>query len=268
MPKAYIDTTVLTNALLKRNWPLGKAAIAGIARYASSSLPVYAIKEFKGGPLANYVYVHNKLVSTQSLAQTIAAIHGVVRKRYQVSTALEALAEAARAAGGATTSQLEQKYGEKARSDRVNCDEYRLALKALIFRAWERRRKVTSYVIQPLACYSEEKPFEKQGLIRLDPKRCDPKPECCLALAFRADTRQRRALERAIQEEPQKPENARRLQALASLRSGKPMTEKMCRDLGDAIFAFFAPADCTILTTNRRDFDPLAASVGKNVDSP
>jgi hypothetical protein len=46
------------------------------------------------------------------------------------------------------------------------------------------------------------------------------------------------------------------------------MSEKVCRDLGDAIIVFFAPADCVLLTTNKRDFEPLANALGKTVDLP
>ena len=46
------------------------------------------------------------------------------------------------------------------------------------------------------------------------------------------------------------------------------MTERMCDDLGDAIFAFFAPPGSVILTTNMRDFEPLAGALGKSVEKP
>ena len=41
-----------------------------------------------------------------------------------------------------------------------------------------------------------------------------------------------------------------------------------CRNLGDAVFAFFAPNTSAILTTNIRDHRPLAAAVGKTAISP
>ncbi len=52
------------------------------------------------------------------------------------------------------------------------------------------------------------------------------------------------------------------------LDENPPGDEKTCRSLGDAIFAFFAPADAAILTTNERDHRPLAAALGKSVDTP
>ena len=48
----------------------------------------------------------------------------------------------------------------------------------------------------------------------------------------------------------------------------RPMTQQMCRDLGDAFFALFAPDNAVILTTNRKDHEPLAHALGKKVESP
>ena len=270
MSKAYIDTTILTNILLKRRWPAGAESESALKRYSSTELPEYAIKEFKKGPLAIFVWLHNKLVLTQSVALTIAALQKVAPtpQKYRVSTALEALSEAMRVAGKQMSRELVERYGGAARADRVNCDEYRLALKALIYRAWERRRRVTSRVIQPLSCYTEAKPFEERGVIKLDPKKCQPDPECCLGPSMRGDTIALQALKAAVKRQSPKAENERRSRALQDLIAKKSMTEKMCSDLGDAVFVFFAPSDSVILTTNTADFELLANAVGKKVDKP
>jgi len=270
MSKAYVDTTVLANALLKRRSPAGLEAEAALKRYSVTQLPEYAIKEFKKGPLSVFVWVHNKLVSTRSVADTVAAIQRVspTPQRYRVSTALEALSGAMRATGAQTPNELLEKYGEAAKSDRVNCDEYRLALKPLIYRAWTRHRRVTSAVVQPLSCYTMAKPFEDRGLLRLEPKKCQPEHECCLAASMRADPAALKALKTTVDKQAPKAENTRRSGALASLLANRPMTEKMCDDLGDAVLAFFAPSDSVILTSNTRDFGPLAGALGKSVERP
>jgi hypothetical protein len=270
MSKAYVDTSVLTDVLLKRRWPSGIKAEAALKTYSVTQLPQYAVKEFKKGPLSVFVWLHNKLVTTRSLAHTIAAIQRIAPtpQRYRVSTVLEALAEVMRATGTVTPGELVEKYGEAAQSDRVNCDEYRLALKALIYRAWARHRQVTSAVVQPLSCYTLAKPFEDRGLLSLEPRRCRPAHECCLGVSMRAELSALAALRKAVDRQPAKPENTRRSRSLASLLAHKPMTERMCDDLGDAILVFFAPSDSVILTTNTRDFEPLAGAVGKSVESP
>jgi len=270
MAKAYIDTTVLTDVLLKRRWPAGIKAEAALKGYSVTELPEYAVKEFKKGPLSVFVWLHNKLVITRSVAHTVAAIQRVspTPQRYRVSTALEALAEAMRDVGTQTSGELLEKYGEAAKSDRVHCDQYRLALKSLIYRAWSRHRRVTSAVVQPLSCYTAVKPFEERGLLRLEPKKCRPAHECCLGPSMRANQKALKALRAATEAQPTKAENVRRSQALASLLASKTMTEKLCDQLGDAIIVFFAPPDSVILTTNTRDFEPLAEALGKRVANP
>ncbi len=60
MTNAFVDTTVLTDATLKIG-DVAKIAKIAIKRYGKTQLPVYAIKEFKAGPLKNFVWLHNLL---------------------------------------------------------------------------------------------------------------------------------------------------------------------------------------------------------------
>ncbi|MCP4201222.1 MAG: hypothetical protein GY769_04735 [bacterium] len=46
------------------------------------------------------------------------------------------------------------------------------------------------------------------------------------------------------------------------------MPEKVCRALGDAIFALYCPEGAEILTTNVKDHRPLAEAVNRRVVSP
>jgi hypothetical protein len=46
------------------------------------------------------------------------------------------------------------------------------------------------------------------------------------------------------------------------------MDRDICRSLGDAIFAFFAPDDCIIVTTNLKDHEPLARALNKSATRP
>ena len=69
MSEAFVETTVLTNALLKPG-PTANAAKSAIRSFQTSLLPVYAIKEFKAGPLSHYVWLHGKLFTTNSWEKT------------------------------------------------------------------------------------------------------------------------------------------------------------------------------------------------------
>jgi len=77
MNRAYVETTILTNVLLKPDSKKQAAARSALSRYEETLLPVYSIKEWKAGPLDHYSYVHDKLVETRSLAYTLSAINAL-----------------------------------------------------------------------------------------------------------------------------------------------------------------------------------------------
>jgi predicted nucleic acid-binding protein len=266
--KAILDTSVLTDILL--NSGEAKAtALKAISRYNEILLPVYAIKEFKAGPLANFVWIHNKLVVTDSYEKSIDALQRMSRtpRRYTTSTALQALKEASGSIAKQTTTDLLKKYGETTSIDKILCDEFRLALKFRIFSSWKRRRKIATDVITPLACYREVAPYEKRGLIELEPKGC--KSECSMSTLLKSRPGDLRKMRDAIKDSD-KTENKRRSKILRQLyrTPGASLHDKECRYLGDAVFVFLAPEDAVILTTNITDHGLLAKALGKNAVSP
>lgn len=267
MDKAYVETTVLTDALLKCG-AVREQAIASLARYKETELPVYAIKEFKAGPLKNYKWFHNKLVQTKSLTQTLQALHSISRTphRYLTSTALEAAVRASESFAKHTPQSLAQKYGSTASMDQIEFDEYRLATKLVIMKGWAKRRSLTTHVVHPLACYKESAPYENRGLIELDPMKCE-KEDCCMSSALKAGVDSLTKM-RAVLMSATDKESIKRRQALGDIiRLPKfQITEKVCKDLGDAIFSFFCPSDAAILTTNVKHHQPLAQSINKQVE--
>lgn len=270
MDKAILDTTVLTDILLNS----GEAktiALKAINCYCETYLPVYAIKEFKAGPLKNFAWIHNKLVTTGSYEKSIDALQRMSRtpRRYTTSTALQALREASKSIGKQTSTDLLKKYGESASIDKILCDEFRLVLKFKIVTAWKKRRKVSTDITTPLPCYREVAPYEKRGLIELNPKVCDSENECSMSSALKSKPEELRKMRDAIMDS-EKPENIRRSKILRQLyrKPNALLQDKECRNLGDVIFAFFAPSDAEILTTNIRDHGPLAESLGKTAISP
>lgn len=270
MSKAIVDTTILADILLNSG-EARKCAQNAIDHYDQSMLPVYAIKEFKAGPLKNFVWMHNKLATVGSYAAALAVLQNMSRtpRRYTTSTAIQALKEAAGSIGKQTSSSLSKKYGETAKLDRILCDELRLSLKVSISRAWRKRRKITTEIISPLACYREIPPYENRGLIELNPKECLKSEQCAMALHLKTRPEELRLMREAISSS-EKIENQRRARVLRQLyRSPKlPINDKDCKCLGDAIFVFLADKDVDILTTNTSDHVPLANAIGKKVVSP
>jgi hypothetical protein len=270
MSKAFVDTTILTNALLKPSSNQSSKDL--LNKYSETQLPVYTIKEFKAGPLGNFAWFHNKLELLGSFRKAMGVLQGVSMSpsRYRVSTALEAIMEATYATGKTTAGELVGKYGALAEDEAMITDRYRLAIKDLVYKAWKKRRKMTTKVVQELSCYEELELKDNRGLIELKPTKCKVVSECCLADALRSNPGKLRKLCTAIQGQPRNREREKRYQILTDLLRKPKMLidEKMCRYLGDAIIVYFAPDDATILTTNLKDHESLAAVLGKSVESP
>jgi hypothetical protein len=272
MNKAFVDTTILANSLLKDDITANVAKDA-LARFDITELPVYAIKEFKAGPLHKFKWFHNKLALTGSFDHSIAALHrmSLTPRRYTTATAIEALRTATDRLKHTNLLSLVKKYGVRANSDNVLCDQYRLTLKAKILKAWKFRRRLTTSIVVPLSCYEETGPYELQdGQIEIENLHCVVNKECCLAPVLRARLEELKKLRDAIIKEPKTAENDRRLRTLKDLiRKPKALvTEKACCNLGDAFFALFAPSDSVILTTNLKDHSALANALAKRAESP
>jgi len=245
LPKAYIDTTILADILLKAGQPRGEQALAALRTFEITQLPVYAIKEFKRGPLARFAWLHNKLVTTQNFTQSMAALHAVAGTpmRYLTSTALEAVVKASSSIAHETPATLAAKYGNDAHLDNILRDEYRLALKKVIFQAWASLRSVTTETVQPLSCYDETPPYEKRGMIELDPKKCDLQPVCCLVTPLKAMADDLKKMRDAIiKSGANRQEDQRRSKVLKKVYHTKSsIADDECRALGDAVVVAFAP---------------------------
>ena len=266
MTKAFVDTTVLTDSLLKPKTK-GIAAKAALKRFDETLLPVYAIKEFKAGPMYYYVWTHNKFALASSFQDALEALHGMILspRKYLPATAVEAIQTAVAENLSLSFKSLANKYGEKATANVALRDLFRASLKVLILKAWKQRRTVTTEVVQPLTCYPEVGPTASDLLIEMDTGKCKPEKECCLGPSLRKRTDDLKTLVETIKNLTEKPENDKRHKVLREI-SRKPtdaISETYCRGLGDAYFALFCPKDAVILSTNISDHEPLARALGK-----
>jgi hypothetical protein len=263
MTETYVDTTILVEALLKTRRRREKA----LARLNStpSVLSAYAIKEFKAGALQHWIWLHNKLRTTRSLKDTYGAIGQNLRSPYRVGTAMEALQVGAEALGMSAYSNEKS----PTQLDRRNADVYAITLRRRILKAWAERRKVTTKVIGEVECFAEESPFydERLGLMENPAKHCPRDEECGFAPGYKAAPDKLSALLVAIKEGTRK-EDTRRRAALHKLRNSprRQFGDKDCRDMGDAHFALTCPIGAAILTSNVKDHEMLAGSIGIPVE--
>lgn len=270
MSKAYVETTVLANVLLKPGSPKESDARVALARYGETLLPVYSIKELKAGPLDHYSYLHDKLVETRSLARTLIAVNSLnpVTEARRKSTSAEALAAAAY-----LDSANPRPFTAGSKADEEIADRYRLSLAVLISLKWQKRRSVTTKTFQDLDCYTEADPkIGKDGFFDLTPKECARDQPCCLWNQLTLDENRSLlvAMRDAIPETSTAYEDKNRRKVLKHLINTPklPLDREQCRWLGDAVFAFFCPEDAVILTTNLRDHQRLAKAIGKRAEKP
>jgi hypothetical protein len=265
MTDAYIETTVLTDVLLKPGSPKNKRAKTALQRYQNTLLPVYSIKEWKSGPLNTYAYLHDKFRFTKSYSKTVNAVSALGGMSYLKSTQMEAIAAAA-----AVLKSRPEIYSGLGAGDIEMADCCRLALASIIMKGWRKRRKITTFVADDLPCYIESAPrIDKDGFFDLSPNECNGDQECSLAEQLKSKPAVLTALRNAIPDSVRREDQRRRKALKQIIKHPNAIVDReTCRDLGDAIFAFFCPKTAVILTTNIKDHKPLAQSIGKDAENP
>jgi hypothetical protein len=259
----FLDTTLLVEALLKTT-SRRRRARSTIRQFKRSTLPVYAVKEFKAGALANYVWLHNHLAETRSLAKTYSVLTRNMRRPGRVSTSLEALEAASAAILGSDLATAQT----STETDRLTAETLMLEIRRLILKAWADRRKICTETAQELACFVEDAPYydDETGMIFLPNTKCPKDHDCSYAPGLRVRKKELDILLQVIKGSTRAEDNRRRA-ALHTLKNTpkRIFDDSNCRSLGDAYFALHCPQDATILTSNVKDHKPLAESLGRTV---
>ncbi|MFO1133275.1 MAG: hypothetical protein U1E16_14845 [Hyphomicrobiales bacterium] len=263
--KAFIETTILVDGLLKTKRRRAQVRQA-LSSFDEAFLPQYAIKEMKLGPLHGFVWFHNKLVATPNLPDALNALHGVIRspKKNLAATAMEALIVAEESI--ASLRYLPESLGSisPARRERLRRAEMINSLRVHILLAWRKRRKTFTRVVSSLSCFVEDEIVLKNDVIDCGRLKCAHQP-CCLRDEFATRPDDLMKLMKVCGAGT-RDEDRRRHKALRQLvrTPNRELDSKLCRSLGDAVFALQAPGDAVIVTTNIKDIEPLAAALGKS----
>lgn len=277
MTTTIIDTTVLTDALLKT----GSAADAARSALAEALVPHYAIKEFRCGPFMNFVYAHNVLVE----AGTVSGARERIRRlppirQYLKRTAEEALAEAEsdfyrRKPAGMQRRwrELAAESGRDVTGDSLMAGQFRRFLRRRIDRAWAQSCEHERHAIGRLACFQNDRVKDHpDGTLTPRSHKCVA--DCVLSVrdggVFEGRDAEIRVLIGVVEAQEAKEENRKRVSALRVLvdQPQEVLSNDACRGLGDAVFALLCPPGGTILTTNLKDHEPLALALGKTARRP
>jgi hypothetical protein len=147
--------------------------------------------------------------------------------------------------------------------------ELEVWLRTLILRSWRNRHKVAK-VFRPLPCYNEaELQIDQNGIIDPSPIKCAT-DDCCLRKQFAGKNGEIGKMLAVFDQLPKKNETGKRKEALRHLfrTPNRPLSEKQCNALGDAVFVLQCPTDAAIITTNIQDHLPLGEAIGIEVKKP
>lgn len=272
MTTSFVETTVLTDYLLKCDGSEISARNA-FSRYSENVVPEFAWKEFKRGPLANFVWAYNKLNETNDMSKTLEALQRLSRtpQRYLTSTAIQAMHTgfARLFQSHSTIANLQQQYGPTANMNSVITDALKLELKRQILSAWEQRKTLFGGPYHKLSCYSNSDITLTDKRIELHPRDCR-KGDCCLKPPLANRKKDIAAMRASLDPNDTRKEITERRRVLRDIEkhAHTQMNQKDCRRFGDAYFVLYCPPDAVILTTNTRDIEPMAATLGIATDRP
>lgn len=261
MTDAFVETTVLTDLLLKKDGS-EKAAETAIAKYAGAIVHQFAWKEFKRGPLKNFVWALNKLADTGSFVETLAALQrmSMSPRKYLTATAIQALHTGFKAMfASPTLGALQNQYGAKADPDRLHADALRLELKRTVLNSWSKRHSLYGGQQELLDCYPDADLVERGARLEIDPRDCPRGTDCCLRARLSNKRKEVGKAKDALPDDGRK-ETRERYKVLRQLEKhhSSPMNPADCQRFGDAYFVLFCPGDAELLTTNVRDIQPMA----------
>lgn len=268
MTKGFLDTTVLTDALLKTN-EQGRAARNAIANCSTVLVSRYALKEFRAGPIRAYAWFHNKVAGAVSFAEAVGGIRSVMRQKNLAATAVEALAEFNSSIGKMKLVAAEEQYPRDTINEMMK-KEAKAYLRTKVLLAWRALKRTPYQASHPLPCYAEIAPtLNDDGTLEYKPLMCTL-GNCCLPKQFAGQKVESQALRDvcALLEDKSEMRKRRRVLERIIRSPSTALSESECRALGDAVFALQCPVDAVILTTNLADHEPLAKAIGKSVRGP
>jgi hypothetical protein len=269
MTDAYVETTVITDLLLKKDGS-EKAALTAIGGYTQ-----FAWKEFKRGPLGHFIWFYNKLFTANDYGQALSALQRMSRtpRRYQISIAIQAVHTGFSSHfSEIELPELQRIYGDKATIRSIVTDAMKLELKRVIMQSWGKRHSLFGGWIQTLDCYPDVDLSVEKGTIDPAPRDCPRDADCCLRARIAANKGKLADVWRSLSQSPENPKQewSRRKKVLRDIdkRPSDPISAKDCQSIGDAYFVLFCPSNATIVTTNVDDIRPMAEAIGITVIRP
>ena len=275
MSNAFVDTTVLCNALELSGQKKATEAKAALSRYTRTESPVYSLKELRAGPLSSWILAHNIVAAESTIEDAVARLgkasafkprQGSVSSFAIISGLIDAIHQ---------MNSGSKPAGEPEFDAKLDLENH-LAIR--ILKAWKKRRTVVTKIVQPLACFVDgELELVDRQLKFEGGAECSKRASCGAALELKKRSSIVTQLLKSVfppppkgQTSKEKHEKTRRRQALKEVlaNAAADFPRKDCRALGDAYFCVMSPDGSDILTTNFSDFDEMAKELGKPLAAP
>jgi hypothetical protein len=268
---ALVETTILTDFLLKRDGSQ-LAAKHLMDKYSEVLIPHFSWKEMKRGPLAAFVWFHNKLSQTGDFSVTLIALQKISRtpKKYFTATSIQAIHSAFVNLFGQSNLV---KGGHGLSGEELNkliSRSLRVETRRIVESAWRKRDELGGGIHHRLICYPDAELRFSKELLDIDPRDCKKGVKCCLHAEILLNDSRVDTIRNAIDRNDNRKELVDRRQTLraATKHRSSPLNKDDCRKIGDAYFVIFCPPGYDIITTNSRDIEPMARSVGIDVVNP
>jgi len=259
--KAYLDTSVYTDFLLKKSRRI--ILSEEFDKYANVALPAYAIKEFSKGPLQNYIYFYN-LLATCTLSGVFDTLHreNLTPRKHKLSTVLEFLANEWKK-NKINILSLQKKYGRAASDENLIKAQLMDSLNYLIRKAWRDRRKF--FILDELNCFSEGEIVSRNFLLKLNAK-CNNNI-CSAAEHLAKDIPLLIRIRAFLANKKIYSDTSTKRYLLKQIihKRISNIDKSKCRSFGDLYFIVRSESDSDIITTNRKDFEPLVNYLKKSI---
>ena len=257
----YLDTTFLVGCLFLPKSET-KPYLDRIQKFSQTHIPEYAHKELKLGVVRNFHWFFTKLQDTNSMVDALSALQrsSLSLARYRTATGIQALKTAMN--NSLTQLLLARQAGQSSSdsNEKTLARIMALELRRQITSGWNNRLAIGKMVF-PLDCYPRQQIDSESDPFTIKPDNCAKGAKCCVFKELKQYKKQAKILKDVISALPPKQEYKRRKDALKQVQLGREFDLKECRAIGDAYFALTCAKDWTLLSTNTKDFAPMAEAL-------
>lgn len=166
----FIETTSIADYALKKEYRQSINSI--IKEYKIKISSNYVRMELKKGVIANFVYLHNKIINCDTWSQVMEAIYKLSASlhRNKLSNVLEALQIFWSEIEKTTIKDTE--YADKSLSDYI-MEQSASFIRIMIVKLWKQIDKITDVDKNPMLCFTDIKPPQRIGdILQNSPTKC------------------------------------------------------------------------------------------------